>query len=177
MDIGHFTFSGYLSLHSLFSYCRSSTIYRYNNLRKARVFGLFTIALCLSLTPGSSGECLRRRVAIIIKHGNCLPKRMLSFACQGTCPSYTQVSLTGPSMVERSCQCCQELKPVVRQASIMCPKPNEPRHFRWVVLRLAVPRGCMCRPCNAPKEVQPQEFSNLESQRSKRVVSLFGYKD
>ena len=45
----------------------------------------------LNNPPSEEFTCKQHRIVYTIVNENCLPKRILSFACQGTCHSYAQV--------------------------------------------------------------------------------------
>ncbi|XP_076327688.1 bursicon-like [Tachypleus tridentatus] len=104
-------------------------------------------------------ECQLRPVIHVLKHSGCIPKPIPSFACQGTCSSYVQVSGSKFWQVERSCMCCQEMGEREASIGIFCPQ-TRPR-FRRIITR--APVDCMCRPCTAvdEKSVQAQEIVSL----------------
>ncbi|GBN18123.1 Bursicon [Araneus ventricosus] len=101
-------------------------------------------------------ECHLRPVIHVLQQPGCIPKPIPSFACQGSCSSYVQVSGSKFWQVERSCMCCQEMGEREASIGIFCPKAS-PR-FRKIVTR--APVECMCRPCTAVDEsaIQPQEM-------------------
>ncbi|KAG8182264.1 hypothetical protein JTE90_004720 [Oedothorax gibbosus] len=126
---------------------------------------LSVVACCLlqatlwSLSEGRGEVCHLRPVIHVLQQPGCIPKPIPSFACQGSCSSYVQVSGSKFWQVERSCMCCQEMGEREASIGIFCPKAS-PR-FRKIVTR--APVECMCRPCTAVDEasVHPQEFSPM----------------
>ncbi|XP_077552630.1 cuticle-tanning hormone bursicon [Haemaphysalis longicornis] len=112
------------------------------------------------LAIGPEESCQLRPVIHVLKQPGCQPKPIPSFACQGSCSSYVQVSGSRYWQVERSCMCCQEMGEREATKAVFCPKGPGPK-FRKLVTR--APVECMCRPCTAPDEasVLPQEFVGL----------------
>lgn len=109
---------------------------------------------------GPEESCQLRPVIHVLKQPGCQPKPIPSFACQGSCSSYVQVSGSRYWQVERSCMCCQEMGEREATKAVFCPKGPGPK-FRKLITR--APVECMCRPCTAPDEssVLPQEFVGL----------------
>ncbi|GAB6021192.1 hypothetical protein CHUAL_003817 [Chamberlinius hualienensis] len=119
------------------------------------VFCLTWLVILVAISFGSEqskgDECHISPVIHVLQYSGCIPKPIPSFACQGRCTSYVQVSGYKLWQTERSCMCCQEMG--VREATVnlYCPKAKqgEPK-FRKVVTR--APVDCMCRPCTAIDE-------------------------
>ncbi|XP_021000643.1 bursicon [Parasteatoda tepidariorum] len=114
----------------------------------------------ISSGSGRGEVCHLRPVIHVLQQPGCIPKPIPSFACQGSCSSYVQVSGSKFWQVERSCMCCQEMGEREASIGIFCPKTT-PR-FRKIVTR--APVECMCRPCTAVDEasIQPQETAMLK---------------
>lgn len=123
------------------------------------LFGSFPFETCGTITNTS---CRRRRIVHTINYQNCITKRLLSYACQGLCPSYSRISPDPPNALERSCNCCQNMNQQMRSVAIWCPNPGGPRHFKRVVMRIMLPQSCMCRPCFAPLQIESDEFVNFD---------------
>nr|QUP51992.1 bursicon-A1 [Urechis unicinctus] len=114
-------------------------------------------------------SCKVRRIIHRVDYQGCLPRRMVSLACQGTCRSYTQVSAGQQHVrLERHCSCCQEVQTVTRNATIRCrnDRPYRGRPFKTVVLRLTLPVRCMCRPCSAGVGIVPLELAGIDDKRN-----------
>ncbi|XP_054714494.1 bursicon-like [Uloborus diversus] len=118
---------------------------------------LFYVLFCISSVQSRGEECHLRPVIHVLQQPGCIPKPIPSFACQGSCSSYVQVSGSKFWQVERSCMCCQEMGEREANIGIFCPKAT-PR-FRKIVTR--APVECMCRPCTAVDEsaIKPQEVA------------------
>lgn len=113
-----------------------------------------TICLTVFLASSAFAECSRQRVVHTIRYNDCHPKRLLSFACNGTCLSYTKISRTHPFQLERSCQCCQDIRVVQRRTTILCPNNEAGRPFKRVIVPVVFPVACLCRACSqTPEEV------------------------
>lgn len=123
--------------------------------------GIFSLMLGMA----TADNCFRRRIVHTIRVNDCQPKRLLSFACSGACPSYARLSSTNPNEILRLCSCCQEINKVRRRVAIFCPnKPGAFRPFRRMVIRIVLPTKCMCRPCSVlPDDLIPSENKFLES--------------
>ncbi|XP_035227656.1 bursicon-like [Stegodyphus dumicola] len=123
------------------------------------LFLIITTWSIMFSTPvqGGGDDCFLRPVIHVLQQPGCVPKPIPSFACQGSCASYVQVSGSKFWQVERSCMCCQEMGEREASIGIFCPK-STPR-FRKIVTR--APVECMCRPCTAVDEsaIKPQEVA------------------
>ncbi|XP_033639409.1 bursicon-like [Asterias rubens] len=101
--------------------------------------------LLLGVISQCSAVCRRQPLIHSIVHEGCQTKRLRTFGCRGTCNSYSRVSPTDYTQMERSCQCCQESQHVVGFVELNCPSLSPPTQiveFRHV-------RSCSCRPCNS----------------------------
>lgn len=139
--------------------------------------GFFVPLLILVILPylvqdsqALGDECHLRPVIHVLRHPGCVPKPIPSFACQGTCSSYVQVSASRFWQVERSCMCCQEMGEREATVGIFCPKAT-PR-FRKIITR--APVDCMCRPCTAVDEssVLPELEARLTESNEVRDISV-----
>ncbi|ELT93240.1 hypothetical protein CAPTEDRAFT_113601 [Capitella teleta] len=122
-----------------------------------------------SIAPSDSREtCRLRRIIYRIDYEGCVPRRLLSFACQGQCHSYAQLSGTEGVRLERQCSCCQETRSVTRQVTIRCLDPDDPGAgpTRSMVMRVMLPTRCMCRPCSAGVGVEPMELAGMGDKRT-----------
>nr|UES72898.1 bursicon alpha 1 [Carausius morosus] len=105
-------------------------------------------------------ECQVTPVIHVLQFPGCVPKPIPSFACNGRCSSYVQVSGSKIWQMERSCMCCQESGEREASVSLFCPRArNGERKFRKVTTK--APLDCMCRPCTSVEEsaVIPQEIA------------------
>ncbi|XP_022080139.1 bursicon-like [Acanthaster planci] len=103
------------------------------------------IALLLSgLISQCSATCRRQALIHLIDHEGCTLRRVPSFGCRGTCTSYSRVSPTDYTRMERSCQCCQESDHMMRGVRLNCPElfPSTK------VVEVKVAMSCTCRPCH-----------------------------
>ena len=91
-------------------------------------------------------DCSMHRIIHTIRYNNCQPKRVLSYACSGTCTSYTKPSRSGNNELDRFCECCQEEEERVAGIPIRCPNADS-TGFNRIIIRVKIPIGCRCRPC------------------------------
>ncbi|RWS16401.1 mucin-5B-like protein, partial [Dinothrombium tinctorium] len=131
-----------------------------NKIMYLKMFTAFLILMFVcGHSYGNKEICHLRPVIHLLKHPGCMPKPIPSFACQGSCSSYVQVSGSKFWQVERSCMCCQEMGEREATVSVFCPQAVP--KFRKIVTR--APVNCMCRPCTDidEKAIKPQELLNL----------------
>ena len=102
--------------------------------------------------------CRKRRIVHTIKSPHCTPRRLLSYACQGRCSSYTQISET--LEFKRHCKCCQEMGEKTAVVLVRCQDQKTGLFKRYTVL-IKVPKDCMCRPCSESVRVRPLELAAL----------------
>ncbi|XP_022252972.1 bursicon-like [Limulus polyphemus] len=107
-------------------------------------------------------KCQLRPVVHMLQIPECGRKAIPSFACQGTCSSYVQVSGSKFWQIERSCMCCQEMGEREAIVNIFCQHSTNLR-LRKVITR--APADCMCRPCTAVDEesIHPQEVAERQT--------------
>ncbi|KAF2353470.1 DAN protein, partial [Trinorchestia longiramus] len=67
-------------------------------------------------------ECNLTPVIHFLSYPGCISKPIPSFACQGRCSSYVQVSGSKVWQRERSCMCCQESGEREASVILLCPK-------------------------------------------------------
>ncbi|UYV69121.1 Burs [Cordylochernes scorpioides] len=82
----------YYFVHLLYSVSKSS---HDDNVTAAEVTAMWTVAVLLALLlpfAAPADRCILRPVIHVLQHPGCLPKPIPSFACQGSCSSYVQVS-------------------------------------------------------------------------------------
>ncbi|VDI26824.1 Hypothetical predicted protein [Mytilus galloprovincialis] len=92
--------------------------------------------------------CARQRTIHTIQYLDCRPKRVLSFACSGTCSSYSKPSSLQPGEFDKHCECCQEKDTMTRQTRVMCPNEGGDTPFKYKVVSVSIPVSCMCQPCS-----------------------------
>ncbi len=120
----------------------------------------------VGVTDMLAEHCRLRRIIYTINIKNCARKRLLSYACQGACQSYTQVAADRDAHMERYCSCCQETMQVARNVSVRCLDETNPRRVKKMITRLMLPTGCMCRPCSAGIGVEPLELAGIGDKRN-----------
>lgn len=90
----------------------------------------------------------------------CRDKRLLSLACKGRCESYAMYR-PETNKPHRMCKCCQATGSSVRRVRMLCA--DEPtRHFRPKLIHVALPTGCMCRPCSTSDDRVPDIVNPIE---------------
>ncbi|KAL4234456.1 hypothetical protein ACF0H5_006102 [Mactra antiquata] len=110
------------------------------------------ILTCLSLTlciqKVNTTTCKRQVTRQTITYKDCLPKRILTRACVGSCVTSASVSSTNPLQITRSCFQCKES--IIRQKKVRltCPNPEGPQPFRRILIEVPVPMECMCESCS-----------------------------
>ena len=106
---------------------------------------ILLLLLCCATSSQTAGTCRKVMIQHFITDVNgCESKRLISVGCRGACFSYSRVSPRDYGVIERSCQCCQEVGYRTAKVRLACPHKNPPHEF--VKIRLAT--DCMCRPCN-----------------------------
>lgn len=123
---------------------------------------IMAVAAVMLVDMTQAEECSLTPVIHILSYPGCNSKPIPSFACQGRCTSYVQVSGSKIWQTERSCMCCQESGEREATVTLTCPKPRpgEPR-VKKILTR--APIDCMCRPCTDVEEgtVMAQEIANF----------------
>ena len=84
----------------------------------------------------------------------CQPKRLLSFACLGSCKSYSGYSKE-LAEIKTHCSCCQPTGGVVRRIHLNCRTRYQGPWSKEIV-QVSLPTGCMCRPCSDTRYTQPE---------------------
>nr|ACG50067.1 bursicon hormone alpha subunit [Callinectes sapidus] len=133
-----------------------------SNLTWAMVGAAVTVLVVIGVDVARADECSLRPVIHILSYPGCTSKPIPSFACQGRCTSYVQVSGSKLWQTERSCMCCQESGEREAAITLNCPKPRPGEPKEKKVLTRA-PIDCMCRPCTDVEEgtVLAQEIANF----------------
>ena len=101
-----------------------------------------------------SGTCKRRLSVKVIQYKDCLPKRLMTYSCTGTCSTHAQISSTYPFDIVRTCYQCKETILRDRKVKLKCPSEDGPSLFRDVYVTVKVLKGCMCQVCNVQDDVQ-----------------------
>ncbi|GFO49712.1 Bursicon [Plakobranchus ocellatus] len=118
-----------------------------------------SVVLLLALLPSAAArECTLRRVGHTIRWRRCIPKRVLSFVCHGTCSSYSTLDSGDLSTIHRNCNCCKETSFRIGIIRLRCPKPSGRRGYRTVTVNAKIPTGCTCRPCDPLPTIQAAEY-------------------
>ena len=127
-------------------------------------FCLLTLTLILSC-KFAQADCRMHRIIHTIRYNNCQPKRVLSYACRGTCTSYTKPSRSRDNQLDRFCECCQEEDERVARVPIRCPNADS-TGFHRSILRVKIPIGCRCRPCGfVPNDIISPEQQILSGMK------------
>ncbi|KAL5022152.1 hypothetical protein ScPMuIL_001307 [Solemya velum] len=116
---------------------------------------LFLTVLSTPVLPG----CYQRRVVQTVRYGDCLPKRLLTYACVGTCESFSKTSPGTPGTLETSCNCCSAVAVAQRRTSLDCPDPTGETTFTPVIHKVLMPLRCACWPCG--QSSYAEVFSSL----------------
>lgn len=116
--------------------------------------------LCQEMGATLSPQCRIHWIAHRIVLPNCIEKRLLSLACKGQCQSYTQYS-SELRDIEHVCKCCQPTGKSIRRIRMTCRNMSS-MQFEMRIVQVALPIGCMCRPCSSslgrvPDVVNPVE--------------------
>ena len=116
---------------------------------------LVTYSLLVSLVQSKkeiprmvSSECALRHIQIWLRMKNCIPLRILTRACGGTCPSYTTMSVNDPTKLEANCDCCQYVGRKRKYFAVRCFTTMRKRKSIKIA-SFVLPKGCRCRPCSA----------------------------
>jgi len=136
--------------------------------------GKLTIYLFWGLVGAILGdECHLTPVIHVLQHPGCIPKPIPSFACNGKCTSYVQVSGSKIWQTERSCMCCQESGERQATIALFCPKAayDEPKVRKLVT---KAPASCMCRPCTTVEDsaIMPSEIAGFADDG--QIIKTFG---
>ena len=118
------------------------------------------------LTSEASGACKRRLSVQTINIKDCLPKRLLTYSCSGSCSTHAQISSTYPFDIVRTCYQCKETILRDRRVKVKCPSEGDSARFIDVYLTVKVPGGCMCQVCNVKDDVEvTSEIKTIQSRR------------
>lgn len=91
-------------------------------------------------------RCERRRTILRVQYSGCLPKRVMSYHCSGSCPSSVKPHPYIPLQYERQCQCCREVQSTRRRIRLLCSQ----RHMQPVqtfIFAVNIPMSCNCGNC------------------------------
>jgi len=115
------------------------------------MFAVVMFFVCLSVGEGSS--CTRRISTQLLTYKDCVPKRVFTHSCVGSCITHAQVSPTNPLVLEHTCYQCKEAVIKLRRVRMRCPNPEGPKRFRSVTIEVPVPQECMCQLCSFQETV------------------------
>lgn len=107
----------------------------------------------------SDPGCDTYRTVLEVAYPGCVPRRVMTTACRGTCRSWTfpeWVHETGSIHMIENCQCC---KPLVRRAiSVRLDCPQRAGHTKKIMVWAGL--ECRCRPCSDgnPDSEQPYDY-------------------
>ena len=108
---------------------------------------IMMLVILTSLSPEVSATCKRRLSVKTITVNDCLPKRLLTYTCSGTCSTHAQVSSTNP-FDTRTCYQCIDTALRDRRVKVKCPSKDATSRFLDVYVTVKVPGGCMCQECD-----------------------------
>ena len=126
---------------------------------KSEMIVLISLVLLLALLPpAEASACSLQRSVHAIRFRQCIPKRVLSFNCRGTCNSYSSINPANLLTIIRDCNCCKETGFQNARVVLRCPRPSGGRGYRNAHIRVKMPTGCSCRPCDPVPTIQAGEF-------------------
>lgn len=122
-------------------------------------FKCCVVLLGLALFSGTSlADCQKILVRHAIRYQNCRPKLVLSYACNGTCASYTGPIPNTPNQLEYRCSCCQDTGRRFVRVRLLCPDAESPK---FVIVNFAIPFDCSCQACSFLGSVQAVSNSSI----------------
>uniref|UniRef100_A0A2C9LDE8 CTCK domain-containing protein n=2 Tax=Biomphalaria glabrata TaxID=6526 RepID=A0A2C9LDE8_BIOGL len=141
-------------------------LYTYNNrpLQSSYVF-LYILMTILACLPGvtSAETCAKKLAFHTFRYRNCVPVRRIAPVCIGSCRSYSMTSRNNPFVTQASCTCCQAVELITAGLSLKCPVLNDDqRRFYQAMIRVKLPKTCLCRPCTFETTVESNGEYNLD---------------
>ncbi|KAL3860016.1 hypothetical protein ACJMK2_010190 [Sinanodonta woodiana] len=97
-------------------------------------------------------SCSKRTKVQSIRYRQCLPKRLLSYACVGSCLSSVHIDPNNQSIIEHTCNRCQETVTKTTAVQLLCPNPNNSSSFQKVSIDIKIPMECICTSCENGKD-------------------------
>ncbi|XP_006816926.1 bursicon-like [Saccoglossus kowalevskii] len=98
--------------------------------------------------PITSAECSSAFAHMIVTYPGCIPKRIPTMACRGSCPSYTEPHWSNvyQELVYKDfCTCCAPLHKRVGTVNLRCPgREGGPT----MAMKVQAALDCQCRPCS-----------------------------
>ena len=128
------------------------------NLGSVMIISISLVLLLALLPPSDASECTLKRSLHTVRFRRCVPKRVRSLNCHGACTSYSSLNPQNLFSIVRNCSCCKETGFRNGRIALRCPKPSGRRGYRTAYVRVKVPTGCSCRPCDSVPTIQPGEF-------------------
>ncbi|RUS77412.1 hypothetical protein EGW08_014831 [Elysia chlorotica] len=123
------------------------------------MIAIFSLVLLFTLLPSTEASaCSLHRSVHTVRFRQCIPKRVLSFNCRGTCDSYSSLNPADLMSIIRNCNCCTETGFRTARIPLRCPKPDGESGYRNAHVRVKLPTGCSCRPCEPVPTIEPGEF-------------------
>ena len=131
-------------------------------VHKSFLLLLLMVAVVQSFQVNTTSTCSLKRLSQVIHKPGCVPKQVLSYACSGTCHSYSQVSPERHDVMHRNCECCREDEVHEASISLICRrKANGRPKFSRVTVPFVFPTSCLCRPCEVERAYEAQEFMGM----------------
>ena len=118
---------------------------------KTMVVRCFCLNTLLSVTcfDQADAQCFLGYKMLIIHHDDCVPKRLLTRICTGSCTElnadrkFSEVSST-----DRNYFSCNIAETVVRHVPLRCPDRAQRGQFIPRILNVTLPIACMCSSSN-----------------------------
>ena len=93
-------------------------------------------------------QCRKRFITQVIKYENCLPRRIFTHSCEGSCTTRTYLSETNPFKITRTCYQCKEAVAKERKVKVLCPDRDGLMPYMRKVIAIQVPQKCQCEQCS-----------------------------
>lgn len=100
------------------------------------------------LTSNVNASCRRQLTVQIIRYNDCIPKRLLTYSCNGSCSSDSHLSATYPFGITHTCLQCKESIIHDRKVKIKCPNYDGISRFKNIHINIPVPKTCLCQRCD-----------------------------
>ncbi|RUS77413.1 hypothetical protein EGW08_014832 [Elysia chlorotica] len=121
----------------------------------------FLAGLLFMLLPSTEASaCSLHRSVHTVRFRQCV-LRVLSFTCRGTCDSYSSPNPADLMSIIRNCNCCTETGFRTASIPLRCPIPDGESGTINTHVRVKIPTGCSCRPCEPVPTIEP-DFSLIK---------------
>ena len=108
----------------------------------------------------SERQCSLGYGVLNLTYGECVPRRVLTRHCRGSCNSRHQ------SLIDANSECynCDVTEVVVRRVSLLCPEPNGRHRFVPRMFDVYIPTRCGCNICGGYNRNNMSNDNNTQSQ-------------